>query len=557
MTNTYDTSNEPLGSKAPKVLYNNASNFDEAMNSTSPSFNDRFGIRRQTWFGAEYEWQQMLVNSGFEPIHLVYTDGSPLVVSRPTQLIDRAGISYRVKLPVVGGFPVTLTGTWATDQVQLVDVADAALRQDLAASTGATLIKDGTKTVSQKLAVIRRKTIDEYAVPGQTNWDAAFAAARADFDASATPMELVFPAGVYTYTQPVNWAKQDCAVIAEGEVRLRYSGSGVGFQLDAGTAPTDLVYNMTVGPFIIEAPASATDGAFIRSIHHSDIHLINRGAGSTSAGIRINFAVCNVLKIACTVNQEGWYLGAKPQYGLVLDIRNANEQVAYNTFINPIIEGPTDGIRMPGALGNTFLGGTSEACTNGVIVGPASYANKFYGLDLEANITVDILCQGYGNDFINVDSDLYCLFDGTSHSNQVLGGNFKNLQLLPASHGNLVSGARINRSNNGGVLDLAGDNRNINCFNSGTGAWIADVTGPQGSQAFSASIPNNTDAIATIAATSARLGMYVDWSYAGPLAGLEVTAWVDSNDVVKVRFVNRTGVTQSLGGALLKVRCHL
>lgn len=556
MTNTYQTGN-PLGSSAPKDLFDNASNFDEFMNSTAPSALDRFNTRRQTWAGAEYEWQQFMQNFGFEPVPLTYVDGVPLVVARPTQLFTRGASVYKIKLPVMGGFPVTLTGSWATDQNLVVDVGDASLRAALASSTGATLVRDGTKTVSEKLAVIRRKTIDEYAVPGQTNWDAAFAAARADFDASATPLQLTVPAGVYEYTTSPNWAKQDCSIVAEGEVRLRYSGTGRAFILDAGTAPTDLVYNMTVGPFIIEAPGTASDGAFIRSVHHSDIDLTVRGAGSTSAGIRVNFAVCNLFKLTCSVNQEGWYLGAKPQYGLFLDIRNANEQVSYCTFLNPIIEGPTDGIRMPGALGNTFLGGTSEACTNGIIVGPASYANKFYGIDLEANTTVDLVCSGYGNDFINVDSDLYCLFDATSHSNQVMGGNFKNLQLLTGSHGNLVSGARVNRSNNGGTLDLAGDNRNINCFNSGTGAWIADVTGPQGSQAFSASIANNTDAIATITATGARLGMYVDWSYAGPLAGLEVTAWVDSNDTVKVRFVNRTGVTQVLSGAMLKVRCHL
>lgn len=137
MTNTYLTGN-PLGSSAPKDLFDNASNFDEAMNSTGPSFDDRFGKRRQTWAGAEYEWQQFLQNSGFEPVHLTYVDGTPLIVSRPTQLIDRAGSVYRVKLPA--SFPVTLSGTWATDQNLLVDVGDASLRTALAATTGPTLL---------------------------------------------------------------------------------------------------------------------------------------------------------------------------------------------------------------------------------------------------------------------------------------------------------------------------------------------------------------------------------------------------------------------------------
>lgn len=135
MTNTYLTGN-PLGSSAPKDLFDNASNFDEAMNSMSPSFDDRTGKRRQTWAGAEYEWQQFLINSGYEPLHLTYVDGTPLIVSRPTQLIDRAGISYRVKTPA--SFPVTLTGTWATDQNNVVEVGDSPLRQDLSNNTDPT-----------------------------------------------------------------------------------------------------------------------------------------------------------------------------------------------------------------------------------------------------------------------------------------------------------------------------------------------------------------------------------------------------------------------------------
>lgn len=137
MTNTYLTGN-PLGSSAPKDLSDNSSNFDEFMNSTAPSALDRFNRTRQTWAGAEYELQQFLINSGYEPVHLTYVDGSPLVVSRPTQLIDRAGASYRVKTPAT--FPVTLSGTWATDLPLLVDVADLALRQELALPTGGGLV---------------------------------------------------------------------------------------------------------------------------------------------------------------------------------------------------------------------------------------------------------------------------------------------------------------------------------------------------------------------------------------------------------------------------------
>lgn len=150
MTNTYNTGN-PLGSTSPKDLYDNASNFDDAMNSTSPSFNDRFLKRRQTWSGMQKQVADFLEAMGFEATHLQYVDGNPLTVLRPTQLIDRAPSVYKVKQPAV--FPVNLTGTWATDQLLLVDVGDAALRSELASSSGATMVgaldKDGAPSTVQ------------------------------------------------------------------------------------------------------------------------------------------------------------------------------------------------------------------------------------------------------------------------------------------------------------------------------------------------------------------------------------------------------------------------
>lgn len=150
MTNTYKTLN-PLGSNSPKDLSDNASNMDEAMNSLASAFFDRFGRRRETWQGLQDMFTHFMEDMGFEPTHLVYVDGSPLTVLRPTQLIDRAGLVYKVKAPA--SFPVALTGNWATDQTKLVDVGDASLRALLAGSTGAfqigTTRLDGSVTTVQ------------------------------------------------------------------------------------------------------------------------------------------------------------------------------------------------------------------------------------------------------------------------------------------------------------------------------------------------------------------------------------------------------------------------
>lgn len=137
MTNTYNTLN-PLGSTSAKDLSDNSSNFDEGMNSLSPSFYDRFKRRRETWAGMEKMVSDFLEAMGFEATHLQYLDGTPLTVLRPTQLIDRAGSVYKVKQPA--SFPVNLIGTWATDQLLLIDVGDASLRNTLLSPSGDTNI---------------------------------------------------------------------------------------------------------------------------------------------------------------------------------------------------------------------------------------------------------------------------------------------------------------------------------------------------------------------------------------------------------------------------------
>jgi hypothetical protein len=203
MTNTYNTLN-PLGSTSAKDLSDNASNFDEGMNSLSPSFYDRFKRRRETWAGMEKMVADFLEAMGFEATHLVYVDGSPLTVLRPTQLIDRAGSVYKVKAPAV--FPVMLTGTWATDQNLLVDVGDASLRMSLAASTGATLVGYGGSTVASTLDSlvagafgVNVKSAAFGAVGDGVADDTA--AIQAAYDSLTSGQGTIyFPAGIYNYT---------------------------------------------------------------------------------------------------------------------------------------------------------------------------------------------------------------------------------------------------------------------------------------------------------------------------------------------------------------------
>lgn len=138
MANTYDTSAFPLGSKDPRVLYNNAENEDLFVNDVvNESFVDRppFRRNRYTLFGMEQAFKRALANIGFESTYLTYAAG--VVIQRPTQLVVRGGVYYRVTDPT--NVPLTLTGDWAVDSLKLTDVGDAALRSALAALSGAGL----------------------------------------------------------------------------------------------------------------------------------------------------------------------------------------------------------------------------------------------------------------------------------------------------------------------------------------------------------------------------------------------------------------------------------
>lgn len=129
----YNTGN-PVGtdgSSSPFDLHDNSGNIDVWANDrTKLSWPDRLGVPRKTWHGMEQQVNDFLERQGYEPVPLDYIDGTPLVVERPTQLIQRGDNLYSVKLPA--SFPVTLSGTWADDQNLLVAQVDRSLRSDLA-----------------------------------------------------------------------------------------------------------------------------------------------------------------------------------------------------------------------------------------------------------------------------------------------------------------------------------------------------------------------------------------------------------------------------------------
>ncbi|MCO6690369.1 hypothetical protein KMZ27_13050 [Pseudomonas shirazica] len=148
----YNTGNPvgPDGSSSPFDLHDNSGVIDLLMNGPLGEYLSRLGVPLRSWRGIMQQVTDYLIAMGYESVYLVY--GAGVVVERQTQLVQRDGELYRVTDAL--DIPLTLTGTWATDAPKLQAVGDAALRQALASSTGATMVHRGTSTVDADLAAL-------------------------------------------------------------------------------------------------------------------------------------------------------------------------------------------------------------------------------------------------------------------------------------------------------------------------------------------------------------------------------------------------------------------
>lgn len=204
MTNTYNTGN-PLGSTAAKDLFDNASNFDEAMNSTSPAFYDRLGFRRETWAGMEVAFDQSLAaqdakfQETLNSLGYIYAGEYAAALVLPGRNYYVA-VSAATTGSAAGYFrpsasapvPLVLTGVWATDAPELVLIGDDVLRDELADSDGATMIGYLNGTVARKLEEIV-SIVDFGATDGEfVDSSAAFIAAEA-----STVNEIYIPQGIW------------------------------------------------------------------------------------------------------------------------------------------------------------------------------------------------------------------------------------------------------------------------------------------------------------------------------------------------------------------------
>jgi len=157
---TYNTGN-PVGSADPKDLFDNAENLDHWINDrTVDTWMDRLSVERWTWFGMEQafeesqetrlsifnaeqqdretRFQSQLNGMGYVPIG-DYDDG-PLNITERTEIFTKDGNWWRSSAALE--LPYTTIENWAADEANFVNIGEATLRSELAATGGVELVGD-------------------------------------------------------------------------------------------------------------------------------------------------------------------------------------------------------------------------------------------------------------------------------------------------------------------------------------------------------------------------------------------------------------------------------
>lgn len=236
---TYDTGN-PVPSGDARDRFDNTQTLDEVVTGSNDTAVTRLGGVLQTLKGMNNSFNQWLINSAFESTHLTYVVGTPLTVLRSTQLIDYNGSVYRVKMPA--SFPVNLTGVWATDSPNLVDVGDASLRTSLAAPAGAQLVGYSAantypaatvgfqlNTLNTAIASANTAIANNYDFADYGAFGKAMAKTRVRANVSAAPYWIWLGDSISHGAYAVDIFRNGCVNLVKRAINQDFGGTSYGF----------------------------------------------------------------------------------------------------------------------------------------------------------------------------------------------------------------------------------------------------------------------------------------------------------------------------------------
>lgn len=215
----YRTGN-PLGSMAPKDLFDNAQNVDNWANGEEPFYEDRFGVMRRSFSGMDFEFvaaqngRTAAFNAQMGSLGYIskgaYAAGVVLeayneYVAVPGIVSGGTPAFYRPGAGAV--LPLTLEGDWSLDEPNLLQMdSDDVLRQELASAEGATLsgytLDPLAATISRTVSGVLREvsfSVTDFGAKGDGVSDdtPAFLAAVAWCRANGAHLRVPKPASFY------------------------------------------------------------------------------------------------------------------------------------------------------------------------------------------------------------------------------------------------------------------------------------------------------------------------------------------------------------------------
>lgn len=281
---TYNTGN-PIGSTDPRDLYDNAQNYDFALNSlTEAIWLDRFGVGRRTWYGLEVMVADAAAAYGIITLTGVsFTTGATVHLNEA--LLNTANNEY---YKWTGTFPPdgkivppssSPESTGGIGPGKWLSVGDAALRQQLASdsdSLGDALVTTkqpftGAKkqTVHTKLAQVINVLDFDGVVGDGVNDDTA--GIQAAVDATPEGGTLNIPSGIFVLTDEI---------IIDKSITIK----GPGGRILSDTMNGDCIIQKNSDKCIFRFRATANGYLFgqygLTAVHFYDLNLI--GPSNTS-----------------------------------------------------------------------------------------------------------------------------------------------------------------------------------------------------------------------------------------------------------------------------------
>lgn len=297
---------------------------------------------------------------------------------------------------------------------------------------------------------------------GATNNTTALSALNTYLDTLTYQKTVLFPAGV---TSAATWPNFDIRYLnfrVAGDARIRNTGTGDTFQINAGGGVTEDYFYGTniIGPLGIEGASGSGRGVILNGIQRSlfsQFHVL--GCGTDDEAIRIEHGVC-----LCTINfaasqffrhpnPPGWYDNAQPKRGLVITKRSfLDQQSGHNLHVNLMMEGISeDGILLDYCVGENFIGGTSESNLHASLSrGFRSTANCFghrvFSLDVEGIASaIDFDITAASGELIGIHAEDAVVVRNGAEDTYIAGGDVDALHVETGATDTTIIGTRFRR----------------------------------------------------------------------------------------------------------------